>query len=64
MKACGKQIKINWDTSKPTGQQRRGCDTTFAKKAIGFSARVSFQIGSQKTVDWFKNELTVGRTQL
>jgi GDP-L-fucose synthase len=64
MKACGKQLKLNWDTSKPTGQQRRGCDTTFAKKAIGFSSQVTFQNGLQKTVDWFKNELAVGRASL
>lgn len=64
MQVCGKKLKINWDASKPSGQQKRGCDTSFAKSAIGFSAGVSFDEGLKKTVDWFLNEMKSGRAKL
>lgn len=56
MKVCGTKLPIRWDKTKPAGQQRRGCDNSFARAAIGFSARVSFEEGIKKTIDWYKNK--------
>ncbi len=52
--------KIVWDTSKPNGQPRRLFDSSRAKKEFGFTAKVSFEDGLKKTIDWYlanKNKL-------
>ncbi len=54
MKICGKKLTIRWDKTKPAGQQRRGCDTSFAQATTGFFAQVSFDEGIKKTIDWYK----------
>lgn len=57
MKVCGKKLTIRWDKTKPAGQQRRGCDTSFAKQAVGFSAKIGFEEGLKKTLDWYKKQI-------
>ena len=42
-----------WDTTKPNGQPRRALDTSRAKDKFGFEARVDFDEGLQKTIDWY-----------
>jgi len=64
MKLCGKNLQVRWDTSKPAGQQKRGCDTRFAKATIGFFAEVPLEAGLRKTIDWYRGELAVGRYHL
>jgi GDP-L-fucose synthase len=46
--------KIVWDASKPNGQPRRAIDTSRAEALFGFRARVSFEEGLQKTIDWYR----------
>lgn len=48
--------KITWDTSKPDGQPRRRLDTSMAEKAFGFRARVGFEEGLRRTIDWYCKE--------
>ena len=50
--------KIIWDTSKPDGQPRRCLDTGKAKKEFGFEAKTDFKEGLEKTIDWYKGNLT------
>ncbi len=45
--------KIVWDETKPDGQPRRKLDTSKAKKEFGFEAKVSFEEGLRKTIDWY-----------
>jgi len=45
---------IVWDTSKPDGQPRRCLDTTRARKEFGFKAKVPFEMGLKKTIDWYE----------
>lgn len=45
--------KIIWDTEKPDGQPRRSLDTSRAEKEFGFTAKVDFREGLQKTIDWY-----------
>jgi len=42
-----------WDTSKPNGQPRRALDISRAKEKFGFEARVDFDEGLQKTIEWY-----------
>lgn len=42
-----------WDTTKPNGQPRRALDTSRAKEKFGFEARVDFDEGLKKTIDWY-----------
>jgi len=45
--------KIVWDTTKPDGQPRRCLDTTKAYDEFGFKAKVSFDEGLKKAIDWY-----------
>ena len=44
---------IRWDASKPNGQPRRRLDVTRAREAFGFQARVSFEEGLRRTMEWY-----------
>lgn len=49
--------RIVWDTSQPNGQPRRKLDTRRAEKEFGFKARTSFEVGLQRTVDWYMQQV-------
>ena len=53
---------ITWDTTKPDGQPRRCLDTSKAEREFGFKARVPFEEGLRKTVDWYKQTQRGNRT--
>ena len=46
--------EIIWDKSKPDGQLRRELDTTRADKEFGFKARMDFEEGLKRTIEWYK----------
>ncbi|MEW6092448.1 MAG: GDP-L-fucose synthase [Chloroflexota bacterium] len=46
--------KLVWDTSKPNGQPRRALDVSRAESLFGFRARVSFEEGLRRTIDWYR----------
>jgi GDP-L-fucose synthase len=50
----GFEGKLVWDTSKPNGQPRRGLDTTRALERFGWKAKMPFEAGIKRTIDWFK----------
>jgi len=47
--------KISWDRGKPDGQPRRRLDTTLAEREFGFKARMDFEEGLKKTIEWYRN---------
>ncbi len=49
--------KITWDTSKPDGQPRRRLDTTKAEKEFGFKAKIPFEEGLRKTIEWYRKNI-------
>ena len=49
----GFEGKLAWDTSKPNGQPRRGLDVSRATGSFGFTAKMSFEKGLRKTIDWY-----------
>ena len=50
----GFEGKLVWQTDKPNGQPRRGLDVTRAREYFGWSARVPFEEGMRRTIEWFK----------
>jgi GDP-L-fucose synthase len=54
VRLTGFEGKIEWDTTKPDGQPRRCLDTSKAEQAIGFKARVGFEEGLKRTIEWYR----------
>jgi GDP-L-fucose synthase len=52
-KLTGFKGEIVWDTSKPDGQPRRMLDTARASREFGFKAKVGFEEGLKKTINWY-----------
>jgi len=57
VKLTGYQGKISWDKAKPDGQPNRRLDVSRAKKEFGFTAKISFEEGLRKTIDWYKEQI-------
>jgi len=53
-KIVGYEGKIVWDTTKPNGQPRRCLDVTKAEKEFGFRAKMKFEEGLKKTIEWYE----------
>ena len=54
VKLTGFKGQIRWDSSKPDGQPRRWLDVSRAKQLFGFEAKMSFDEGLKRTIDWFR----------
>lgn len=59
----GFQGWIEWDTTKPNGQPRRGLDTSKAELEFGFRAQAGFEEGLKKTIDWYWQRVRSGPAQ-
>ena len=46
--------EILWDTGKPDGQPRRCLDTARAWERFGFRAKVDFDEGLRRTIEWYR----------
>ncbi len=55
-KLCKFTGKIEWDPTQPDGQPRRCLDTSKAKQAMGWQAKVGFEEGLRKTIEWFEQQ--------
>ena len=55
--------EIRWQHDKPDGQPRRRLDVTRAREKFGFEARVPFEEGLRRTIDWYEAQ-TVAEPQL
>jgi GDP-L-fucose synthase len=45
--------RVVWNPSQPNGQPRRCLDVSKAEQLFGFRARVPFDEGLRRTVDWY-----------
>jgi GDP-L-fucose synthase len=54
----GYEGEIVWDTTKPNGQPRRMLDVSRARDWFGFEARVPFEEGVQRAVEWWESHRT------
>lgn len=59
-KLIGYTGNISWDTSKPDGQPRRCLDVTRAFNEFGFKAKINFDIGLEKTINWYIKYFSIG----
>ncbi len=50
--------KLVWDRTKPNGQPRRRLDISRAQSNFGFKARMDFEDGLKRTVDWYVQSST------
>lgn len=57
VKFTGFKGRIVWDITKPDGQPRRCLDTAKAWKEFGFKAKIHFEEGLKKTIEWYKSTL-------
>ena len=55
VKLTGFKGQIIWDKTKPDGQPRRCLDVRRAYKEFQFKARVGFEQGLKKTIQWYNN---------
>jgi len=53
----GFEGQIRWDTTKPNGQPRRKLDVSRAEAEFGFRARIDFEEGLRRTVEWYRANL-------
>jgi GDP-L-fucose synthase len=53
-KLTGYAGKLTWDKTKPNGQPRRALDVSRAEQLFGFKARVNFEEGLRRTVEWYE----------
>lgn len=44
---------VEWDATKPDGQPRRCLDTSRAADRLGWHAKVGFEQGIRKTIEWY-----------
>ena len=51
---CGFNGEIRWDASKPDGQPRRCLDTQRAAQRLGWRAKVGFEEGLRRTIEWYR----------
>lgn len=54
VKLSGKNLRIKFDPSKPSGAPRRCADISKAKNLIGYNPAVSLEEGLKRTIDWYK----------
>ena len=58
VRLTGFEGEIVWDTSKPDGQPRRCLAVRKAWEEFGFAAKMGFEEGLKKTIEWY------GKTQI
>lgn len=46
--------EVRWDASQPDGQPRRCLDVTRARTLFGFEARMDFDEGLRRTIEWYR----------
>jgi len=53
----GKNLKIKYDTSKPTIQTKVALDYSKAKEKFGWEPKHSLEEGIKKTLQWYKQNI-------
>ncbi len=48
--------QVRWDHNKPDGQPRRCLDVSRARELFGFTARIPFDDGLRRTIDWYRTQ--------
>ena len=56
--------QIVWQTDKPNGQPRRALDVSRAQEYFGWRAQVPFEEGMRRTIEWFKENRDLIRSDV
>ncbi len=56
VRLTGYSGKIVWQTDQPNGQPRRGLDVSRAREYFGWEARVGFEEGMRRTIEWYQTQ--------
>lgn len=64
VRLTGFEGEIRWDTTKPDGQPRRCLDTQRAADRLHWRAKVGFEEGLKRTIDWFRAHRADAGTRL
>jgi GDP-L-fucose synthase len=54
VRLAGRDVPIEFDAARPSGQPRRLCDTTCARTRLGFKAEVPLGEGVARTIAWYR----------
>jgi GDP-L-fucose synthase len=57
LESSGKELKIVFDSNKPSGQDRRCPDLTKAQERLGYAPKVALAQGLLETVGWYRKHL-------
>lgn len=57
VRISGKDIKIEYDISKPEGDKARAADFSYAQKILGWEPQVSLEDGLREQYKWIQNQL-------
>lgn len=57
VKLSGKKTKIEFDRTKPNGQPRRNCDTTRAKRLLGWEAKINLKQGLPSVIKYYRDHV-------
>lgn len=57
LEATGVKPRVEWDTSKPSGELYRVADTARARAALGFAPRFGLKEGVTLTVNWYRENI-------
>jgi len=55
---------IGYDLSKAGGDPRRCASGTKARELLGFQPRISMEVGLQKTIAWYREQIAQGKTEI
>lgn len=54
LRATGRDLRIEWDASKPSGEPKKIANVDKARRLLGFAPKISLQDAISKTVTWYK----------
>jgi len=58
IRSSGKNVGIEYDSSKPTIKTKLCLDCTKAKEALGWEPHIFLDEGIKKTIEWYKKNIT------
>lgn len=53
----GRDVPVDFDTSKPSGQAIRGADLSKAQALLGYRPQVSLEDGLAETIEWYRRHI-------
>jgi GDP-L-fucose synthase len=55
VRLSGHDLKVKFDATRPTGQPRRKCDNSLAKRMIGYEPKIDLEEGLRRTFEWYRD---------